>query len=415
MSENNLTYLMGAGASANALPVVSQLYDRMEYFLKNIERNDNLPRWLRNQVENHEKTADYFEGPRSETDIDEVAKHFESMLKNFEGKEIRQKLIQKGSELIGEARRHESIDVYAKKLYLLNESKKYVECKAFISLFLIFEQLGLKEDYNCRSIFLNVKEDKINPDLKSKAEENLTSFKSDLDKRYDQFFAAFLKENTDKENCPILPNNLNILSWNYDLQLELALKRFSKFNLLSEARDFHKLFPRGPKFEPSHDVEKDSKILKINGSCGMVADCSGWYYTETNLPSLAFGFLNLVKLFLEPEENSGFNTEPAISFAWENGDNVAKWDFTSNMIRKSSSIVIIGYSFPVFNREIDKKLFSKLSEDTKIYIQDLPHNLQSVTHAAKSIIPEGNSIEPIQIDKVDQFYVPFEFVPEYPE
>jgi hypothetical protein len=41
-------------------------------------------------------------------------------------------------------------------------------------------------------------------------------------------------------------------------------------------------------------------------------------------------------------------------------------------------LVVIGYSFPVFNREIDNRLIGKMAKLTKVYIQDAnPERIKS--------------------------------------
>jgi hypothetical protein len=72
--------------------------------------------------------------------------------------------------------------------------------------------------------------------------------------------------------------------------------------------------------------------------------------------------------------------ESLLSFAWGNTDNTEKELFTSNRLKKAQNIaqetdilVIIGYSFPYFNREVDKEIFKSILQRNslqKIYCQD---------------------------------------------
>ena len=41
MDEKRVTYLIGAGASANALPVVNGMNDRMKYFVEKLRKIDS--------------------------------------------------------------------------------------------------------------------------------------------------------------------------------------------------------------------------------------------------------------------------------------------------------------------------------------------------------------------------------------
>ena len=48
-------------------------------------------------------------------------------------------------------------------------------------------------------------------------------------------------------------------------------------------------------------------------------------------------------------------------------------------------LVIIGYTFPFFNREIDREIFSNMPNLEKIYVQD--PNADKVKVSLKSILP----------------------------
>ena len=56
----NLTYVLGAGASANALPIVKDMYDRIEIFINHLdntgllnEKEKNHLSSLLDQIRNH--------------------------------------------------------------------------------------------------------------------------------------------------------------------------------------------------------------------------------------------------------------------------------------------------------------------------------------------------------------------------
>jgi len=400
MSQTKLTYLLGAGASAQAVPVVSQLYDRMEFFINQFE-NDS---YYRGNLGNY-----LSESLGSEKLEEEIKGYYNKIISNLSKKENLKGLVVKMKKILESARTHQSIDTYAKMLFLQKETEKYEEVKRFLSVFLIFEQIGFITD--------RFRIDKFVKDLEKRnvmenSIPNFNSFNVHIDKRYDQFFAALLR-NCEKAETLQMPSNLNLISWNYDSQMELVLQKYAQVEYFLDVGEYFKLYPRGQSFESSQTLAEDSLIIKINGSCGLETDVSEWYFTAPDSTTLILPFLSLLGKILDPQQEELFETKLALSFAWDDGNSSPGFvlDICRDKISKSSSIVIIGYSFPVFNREIDKQIFSKLREGTKIYIQDLPGNINSVIHAAKSIMPDG--IEPIPIDKVDQFYLPFEFVPEY--
>jgi hypothetical protein len=98
---------------------------------------------------------------------------------------------------------------------------------------------------------------------------------------------------------------------------------------------------------------------------------------------------------------------PLLSFAWER-----HWEEETKLliqtakkaIENTQVLVIIGYSIPFFNREVDRDIFSIISHTTKkIFIQDCdPH---SVFEKLGSIwIGDLPKVE--LKDKVEQFYLP---------
>ena len=81
-----------------------------------------------------------------------------------------------------------------------------------------------------------------------------------------------------------------------------------------------------------------------------------------------------------------------------------------DMIRKSRAMVIIGYSFPYFNRVVDKDLFNtNMLRGLDIYIQD-PDAI-NIAESVKALIPESNKssvrIKSI-VSNLKQFYMPYE-------
>jgi hypothetical protein len=74
-------------------------------------------------------------------------------------------------------------------------------------------------------------------------------------------------------------------------------------------------------------------------------------------------------------------------------------------IRGSEILVIIGYSFPFFNRNIDQRIIKCFTTNRKIYIQD--PKFEEVLSNLESIAP-GASRNLVQVKNMDQFYLPGE-------
>lgn len=69
-------------------------------------------------------------------------------------------------------------------------------------------------------------------------------------------------------------------------------------------------------------------------------------------------------------------------------------------------MVVIGYSFPYFNREIDRNIFKVMPYLKKVYIQD--KNPNAVMQSIEAAIPAGLKIQIIPIHDCTQFYLPAE-------
>ena len=77
---------------------------------------------------------------------------------------------------------------------------------------------------------------------------------------------------------------------------------------------------------------------------------------------------------------------------------------SQKIISETNALVIIGYTFPFFNREIDRKILRTIIPDIKIYIQDLyPERIKQSLRAVLPSIKEENII---LLKEVDQFYLP---------
>lgn len=102
-----------------------------------------------------------------------------------------------------------------------------------------------------------------------------------------------------------------------------------------------------------------------------------------------FKFLKIyfqVKQLIEEKDNTIKNT---LSFAWKESDNYARfYKDVCNDIRNTEKLVIIGYSFPDFNSEIDYILIKEMQSLKKIYIQTLDEN--ESTRKIKNILSKVN-------------------------
>ncbi len=137
--------------------------------------------------------------------------------------------------LIREAVHHETFDTLAKKYYLLNDYGSLKKLKTTLIVYFTLSQL-------CRlPIFPG---------------SGLSGPIYPLvDKRYDSFIAAIAEKNGGKLQ---LSGNVKIITWNYDLQLELSLKRYVSKKIL-EIKDEFQIFPNDHSFEV-----RDGNLIDLN-------------------------------------------------------------------------------------------------------------------------------------------------------
>lgn len=320
-----LLYILGAGASSQALPLGEKLADRL------LEFSEELT----------------------------IFKPFNNELNSTENNllwgNVREKFIKSLQWLGIESKRHVSVDTYAKKLFFKGDISNLNKLKAVLSTYLTIEQ-------------------SIKP----------------TDKRYDAFFATILKSNS--QNKISLPEDLRILTWNYDTQLEKSFYEFCEDD----------------KHVADSITFKENQTYRVNGYCGTprpgrLGDAfrSVWQAKD---PESAWSAG--LRLFMGYEHDTN---EPDINFAWE--------EKTKNRIANNNSdwetiatCVIIGYSFPYFNREIDDNIWLNLSNVRKIYLQYPNGHHASVINRVKSIFHPIIEPEIIQIPSSDkEFYLPEEF------
>ncbi len=181
---------------------------------------------------------------------------------------------------------------------------------------------------------------------------HLSQFTNTVDERYDAFLASLLT----KENGQfVFPENIQLLSWNYDFQFILSFEKCMDLTF-----DQMKIIEPNP-------LER-VPIININGSA-----------QTTNSSKLLANPKHLDFLKLSKEESAIHELRRElpniikqtsktkhwgnIKFSWEK-------ELDINQINqfKPDVTVIIGYSFPTFNREIDRLLL-KDNNPSKVYIQ----------------------------------------------
>lgn len=273
-----------------------------------------------------------------------------------------------------------TIDTYAKKLYFNEGNKRELQrLKLAVSVFFTLWESSDSE-------------------IKKRDGVSLKH----IDNRYISLLASILEKSNTKN--PSLKENIRFVTWNYDLQLERAFKVFcisdSDWEDVSENLSF--------RVKPNDN--RALEVCHLNGY-------NGFYYLPDESKEIDFLEVSSSKEISEILEAIGFTTtenrrggikiNDHINFAWENNrlsDNTRNQAI--EIFGQTDILVIIGYSFPPFNKEIDRLLFEKLqNRKTKIYYQDPFASDDLLRILTKNLDTE---IFPIR-DKKDHFHLPYEF------
>lgn len=359
----NVTYLIGAGASAGkrgrdlptglpeddriieGLPCVSEIATCLEEIVNLLERT-KFPEeieWLNDSVGLNSKED--WEQARIETAL-------------------------QFKQLLEKCAEHSTIDTYAKKLRLRKDIPGLRKLEQLLSLFFMYLQMENKPD-----------------------------------SRYDSFLASILQDNLH------FPDHIHVLSWNYDSQFEIAYDEYNEGEYLYTGSKRSKIMPpliEVIKINGTASFEEQDNFVKyrkqyINELKSINPFINGKYGREPNPFPKQRRMMELVfmyKLFIAGQKD---NTN--LSFAFDDYEPTdAMYHQIDAIMSNTDVLVVIGYTFPFFNREIDRKILNYLRSQAKVYIQDkYPNRIKQNFRAVKNTIPEGH----IELkEETDQFFLP---------
>ena len=162
-------------------------------------------------------------------------------------------------------------------------------------------------------------------------------------------------------------------------------------------------------------LQNDFGIVKINGTAGFYAGqkcvlgVDRWNDNHNGSPNDPSAIFPIVREYNKYINEVG--CEPMVSFVWDDdaGEQKIKEEVKA-AISSSTILVIIGYSFPYFNRQMDKFILdsfeNKGGRHLDVFIQD--HDADILKAHLESIKRYSNTlIQPIK--NVGQFYIPYGF------
>ena len=199
--KKKITYYLGAGASANAIPMVSGINDSLK----------DLCRFVNTKIESSNSRFPKLIG---------AFKYEKEMFYNFKV------FLDKWTYLLMPT---PSIDTFAKRLFDNGKKKEYFEYKIFLTI--AFHYFHFSKKINDLAWQMNI-----------------------LDGRYENLFRSINSMDKNSEFNTIIPKCFNFITWNYDFQLE-----YSRVLDYSNEKQ-----PQDAKINSFHNL-MGSRFIKLNG------------------------------------------------------------------------------------------------------------------------------------------------------
>lgn len=373
-----ITYLLGAGASYYSCPILENQAEMM-IAIANLE----LTKLSKKQSSNRNVTIlSYgFNKPEVDTIPDDNKLKILWYIGYFGKKAIE----------------YNTIDTYARKLFLNDEKEELSLLKMSVSVFFDLWENFYETRYK---YYYSEKEypstDKIYAPFKK-------VLYNKIDNRYKSLFSVLLNKSNQGEIE--LNNEFKFITWNYDLQLESTFKTFLKDGQQTDNNKLNELFT----FKSDDDNKRSNDVFHLNGHRGFYNITNG--ITENRFGSFEEYWSNNSLLFRAVTNNdTHFNNH--IKYAWEHNLNDLYFQKISNILGLTEILIIIGYSFPAFNRKIDQFLFSKINNNRikKIVYQDPNATVNMIENLFEKPERFKDKIEVITDSKeLKQFYLPNDF------
>lgn len=363
-----VTYLLGAGASYSSVPIWSEQGNSMLQVAGSIESVINKPSTI---LTTKILESSYYCGFNNKE-----KKYLLNLVSNLKW-------------YAGKIESYGTIDSYAYQLHNRSNKSELAKLKKTLSIYLDIWQF-YESQMNFR-----------------KSKDEIFRKKQTIDTRY----FNWLNMITQSDNGNIhLHKDINILSWNYDLQVELAYAKNYDDIPLYCLNDINKRF----KFVKNSDnLNKELSIHHLNGHHGYFKYGNEEFPTGRSfLNSNIYSYLkdlndNLGQFKIRENQYHDYNK---IKFSWERGlpENII------DIARNTDILVIIGYSFPVYNSVTDRSLIDAFKENEPMYVyyQD-PISIDDKVKRIKNFINFDN----FQHDRsIDDFFIPDEFInPKSPQ
>jgi hypothetical protein len=339
--EQSITYILGAGASFQSIPIVNSFSKRFDEFTNWLDIYSDTP------------SITYEDRMKFKTAMDRSKKI---------GKEFNS---------------HHSFDTYFKKLFHTGQFDKINDSKKVLNLYFIWEHLS-----------------KTDPAVKKEA--NCFVKQSEVDKRYDALIGGLLKpiRNTKKLFCKV-----NFISWNYDLNLLASIKNYFYPN-----ENYKEFFTK---------IDKQGFEWKINGDISIL-NMNGYFYSSLFDNIIKIDEASKIEILHKKLTSDYFDQEykdaeaELVRFAWENSNE----DFSSlvetskQYILNSNNIIVIGYTFPLYNRLLDLSYLNSNTFSYKTVVIQDPNSNEMVQDFRINFEINPAVTNVIAKSQCQSFYVP---------
>lgn len=289
---------------------------------------------------------------------------------------------EKAKKALAAFKTHQSFDTYFKKLFHIGLLQTIIEVKKILNLYFIWEHLS--DLQNDSEIFVG---------------DYVFGKQSTIDKRYDALIAGLLKPTSGKSDpyCPV-----NFITWNYDMNLLMSLKNY--------------FLPQGTFKDFLNQCNKEDNIWQIGNNISVI-NMNGYFYSTffASEIELVPGKRKTQEILYNKLKDNYFSNESdsdaeLIKFAWESSSDLKMTELPCvkkaiEKISSSDNVVLIGYTFPLYNRLIDFKYFNGSSlREKNIYIQD-----PNASEIKKSLVNDFNIY--VKSEKIEPSAIGVDYVP----
>lgn len=226
------------------------------------------------------------------------------------------------------------------------------------------------------------------------------------DPRYDGFIASAIS--TEGELSP-----MTILSWNYDVQFELAYSGYALafYHWRHIPYQWHNLNVLNKTYKTKFSVNAPFAMIKLNGTATFETDVRQDFdhFNYKQMKDPFFGHkekIDSVDYALDVMQHPYKNH---LSYIWEDRNLEEVKEMTSKRVLDTEELIVIGYSFPYVNRTLDEVVLCSMPSLKKIWIQD--PNFEEIEERVKSMLPEVllQTVKIVPVSNRSQFKLPSSF------